>query len=72
VARSRRPAHSPTGAEVRRHLEEETDDAASGPVRALGPDRLAELLELLAPQVAALVRSGTISYPNPIGLTLPA
>lgn len=46
-----------------------TDEVAAGPVDALGPARLDELVGLLGPLVTAVVTSGTLAYPNPIGLT---
>lgn len=57
------------GAEMRRRVEAATDAAASGPVRALGPSGYAELLELLAPWVASIEDSGTLEYPNAMGVT---
>ena len=57
------------GLELRRHVEDVTDRAASGPVRALGPAGLDELVDLLAPWVDAVVGSGTLEYPNAMGVT---
>jgi len=63
---------TPRGVAVRDRVEQLTDAAALGPVRALGPSGVGELVELLSPWVAAVVGSGTVGYPNPIGLTPPA
>lgn len=59
------------GRAVRDEVERRTDAAAFGPVRTLGPQDLERLVELLAPVVAAVVGSGTVVYPNPMGLTAP-
>jgi len=59
------------GRRRRSEIEHVTDLAATGPVRALGGTGLAELTEALAPLVDAVVDSGTVAYPNPIGLTPP-
>ncbi|CAN5480028.1 hypothetical protein BH10ACT3_BH10ACT3_24480 [soil metagenome] len=62
---------TPVGTGQRDEIESATDRLALGPLRALG-GRVDELIDLLAPLVAAVVTSGTIAYPNPIGLTPPA
>ena len=62
-------ALTPAGAELRREVERATDVAASGPSAVLGPDGLDELVGLLDPWVDAIVGSGTLAFPNPIGLT---
>ena len=41
---------------------------AEGPTRALGADELDELLAIMRPLAAALAASGTIPFPNPIGV----
>lgn len=53
-------------------IEAETDRLAAGPVTALGPVRLAELVVLLTPIAERLRASGVIPYPNPIGVTPPS
>ena len=65
------PSPTERGRSVRQEIERRTDAAAMGPVRALGADGLARLVALLEPVVAAVVGSGTVAYPNPIGLTPP-
>ena len=57
------------GVELRSRIERDTDLAAAGPLRALGSAGSAELVELLAPWVDAIVGSGTVSFPNAMGLT---
>jgi len=58
--------------ELRKLLAEaDTDRMAAGPVRALGEDGLAELLGIMRPLAASLASSGTIPYPNPIGVPPP-
>ncbi|RTL66114.1 MAG: hypothetical protein EKK42_18340 [Pseudonocardiaceae bacterium] len=49
-------------------IEAATDVAAEGPWEALGPDATARLAELLTPLAAAVVRSGMIPEPNPVGI----
>jgi hypothetical protein len=56
------------GARAHAALEAGTDRSAEGPVRALGDDRLAELVALLRPLARELATSGAIPYPNPIGV----
>jgi hypothetical protein len=61
-------AVSALGAEVHATVEADTDRMAEGPTRALGRDGLDELLALMQPLASALAASGTIPYPNPIGV----
>jgi hypothetical protein len=56
------------GADAHAAIETDTDRMAEGPVRALGEDGLAELLGIMRPLAAALAASGTIPFPNPIGV----
>ncbi|ODU03370.1 MAG: hypothetical protein ABS81_14510 [Pseudonocardia sp. SCN 72-86] len=49
-------------------VEAATDAAAEGPWETLGPDATARLAELLTPLAAAVVRSGMIPEPNPVGI----
>lgn len=57
------------GLAQRAAIDQRTDEVAAGPVAALGDEGLRELIYRLAPMVAAVVGSGTVGYPNPIGLT---
>ena len=41
---------------------------AEGPLRALGQDGVNELLSIMRPLAIELAVSGTIPFPNPIGL----
>ena len=56
------------GLDAHASIEADTDRMAEGPVRALGEDGLAELLAILQPLAVALAESGTIPFPNPIGV----
>jgi hypothetical protein len=53
--------------EVERH----TDEAASGPWRALGQQGSTEVAALLRPVADAVVASGVVPFPNPVGLGWP-
>jgi len=66
AAAAARAAGRPPG--FRAGIEAATDRLAQAPVDALGPDGLDELCAGLRPLVAALVDSGTIGYPNPVGV----
>lgn len=66
VAAGARAAARPPG--FRDAIEATTDRLASAPVDALGPDGLEALCAGLRPLVGALVETGTISYPNPVGV----
>jgi hypothetical protein len=59
------------GVEARAAIEADTDRMALGPTRALGADELDELLGIMRPLAAALASSGTIPFPNPIGVPPP-
>jgi len=59
---------SPVGADAHAALEADTDRMAEGPTRALGADGLDDLLSIMRPLAAALFSSGTIPFPNPIGV----
>ena len=61
-----RAAARPAG--FRAAVEATTDELALAPVVALGDDGLDEACAGLLPLVEALVGSGTISYPNPVGV----
>ncbi len=56
------------GRDARDAIEADTDRMAEGPTRALGHDGLEELFAILRPIAAQLADSGTIPYPNPIGV----
>jgi hypothetical protein len=58
------------GVEAHAAIEADTDRMAEGPTRALGADGLAELLGIMRPLTAVLASSGTIPFPNPIGVPL--
>jgi len=49
-------------------VESETDRLAQGPVERLGGDGVAELISLLRPVATGLAASGTIQFPNAIGV----
>jgi hypothetical protein len=60
------------GAELRRWVEERTDDLALEPWRALGERERERLVELLDGPVRAIVSGGGVPFPNPMGLPAPA
>jgi hypothetical protein len=59
---------TPAGVALRREVEEQTDEAASAPVAALGPERTERLVELAGPLVAAILGGGGFVTGNPMGL----
>ena len=59
------------GSDAHDAIEVDTDRMAQGPTRALGEDGLTELLGIMRPLAAALAKSGTIPYPNAIGVPSP-
>ncbi|HJT03181.1 MAG TPA: hypothetical protein VJ757_06070 [Pseudonocardiaceae bacterium] len=59
---------TPAGAAQHDEIEAATDRAAMQPWRALGTPATARLAELLAPLAAAVVGSGILPTPNPVGL----
>ncbi|HEX3462178.1 MAG TPA: hypothetical protein VHT49_14825 [Acidimicrobiales bacterium] len=59
------------GQALRRAIEEGTDRLAAQPYRVLDEDRTRLLADELGPAVAALLASGVIPFPNPIGLPAP-
>jgi hypothetical protein len=61
-------AITPAGIDAHAAVEADTDRMAQGPTRALGEDGLVELLGIMRPLAAALASSGTIPFPNPIGV----
>ncbi|WP_326829449.1 hypothetical protein OIE13_02015 [Streptosporangium sp. NBC_01810] len=60
------------GTRVRERIERLTDEAASGPWRALGDERTSVLARLLRPLACAVVKSGFLPPLSPIGLPLPS
>jgi hypothetical protein len=62
---------TPTGQAVRRTIEEGTDRLAGQPYRDLDGDSARQLADELRPAVAALLATGVIPFPNPIGLPAP-
>lgn len=62
---------TPSGAEVRREVEEQTDHLAAGQLEALGPDGVDRVLALAEPLSRAVVDAGGLPIPNPMGVTRP-
>jgi hypothetical protein len=58
------------GRRLHERVEAATDAAAARPWHTLGAGATARLAELLAPLAAAVVDSGTLPVPNPVGLVL--
>jgi hypothetical protein len=58
------------GHELRRGIEQNTDRLAEAPVTALGTD-VERLLELAVPLARAVLDSGVVPVPNPMGVTRP-
>jgi hypothetical protein len=59
------------GHAARDELERRTDEAASGPWRALGTTASIEVAALLRPVATAVAASGVVPFPNPVGLGWP-
>lgn len=59
------------GRAARDDIERRTDQAASGPWRAVGTETTDEAQALLREVADAVVASGVIPFPNPIGMTWP-
>ncbi len=57
------------GHELRSSIEATTDRLALAPFAALAPAQLHELINALHPLALAISASGTIRYPNPMGLS---
>jgi helix-turn-helix protein len=55
------------GGRLHAEIEDTTDAAADGPWRALGDAATNRLADLLAPLAAAVLDSGTLPQPNPVG-----
>jgi hypothetical protein len=62
---------TPSGRSVRSKVERDTDRLAAEALGPLGRDDVLRLLELLAGLVTPIADSGTIPYPNPIGVPRP-
>ena len=62
------PQASPAGLELRRWLEQVTDGLAAPPFAALATRQRSVLLEGLRMMAGSVIGSGTIPFPNPIGL----
>ena len=62
---------SADGRNAKQHIEQATDRLASSPFEALGQARVERLIELLEPLTTAIIESGAVRYPNPMGLTAP-
>jgi hypothetical protein len=62
------PQASPAGLELRRRLEQVTDELAAPPFAALAVRERSVLLEGLRVMSGSVIGSGTIPFPNPIGL----
>ncbi|QRP44859.1 hypothetical protein [Amycolatopsis sp. FDAARGOS 1241] len=62
---------TPSGAEVRREVEEQTDHLAAEQLDALGPDAVERVLALAEPLSRAVVDAGGLPIPNPMGVTRP-
>ena len=59
------------GAELRRWVEDVTDDLALAPWRAAGETAAHRLLSLLEEPVRRIVEGGGVPFPNPMGLPAP-
>jgi len=59
---------SPAGLELRRWLEQVTDELAAPPFASLAARERSVLLEGLRTVTGSVIASGTIPFPNPIGL----
>jgi hypothetical protein len=59
---------APAGRELRASVERTTDHLAGLPWQHLDEVERTRLVELLTPSAAAVSRSGTLRYPNPMGL----
>jgi hypothetical protein len=62
---------SPAGAELRRWVEQLTDELAGRPYAVLEDEEQLAVLESLRPLVRSVAAAGVIPFPNPIGLPAP-
>lgn len=60
------------GHNFRSDIELRTDELSALPAGSVGDEELAKCLDHLAPAVARIVASGSIPFPNPMGLPTPA
>ena len=58
------------GRRLHSEIEEATDEAAASPWRALGTAATTRLVALLTPLAAAVLESGVLPQPNPVGLVV--
>ncbi len=63
---------TPAGALVRAEVERVTDELAAAPWSTLGPAATAALAAGLRPLTEAVIESGEIPFPNPIGVPRPS
>ena len=68
-----RPEGGPTaaGRQLRRDIEQRTDELATQPYRLLASDEVEEMIRLLSAIGRRIVTSGEIPFPNPMGLPEP-
>ena len=66
------PRASPAGLQLRSRLEQVTDELAAPPFAALTEPERSSLFEGLRMMSGSVIGSGTIPFPNPIGLPAPA
>lgn len=66
--------HEPTatGADLRRRIEQRTDELAVQPYEVLEPRAIDDLLDLLRSVAGPIATSGLVPFPNPMGLPKPA
>jgi hypothetical protein len=62
---------TPAGAELRQHIEDDTDRLAAPIVTAIGDDAAEELLALLRPLATAIMDAGAVPAHNNMGLPWP-
>lgn len=62
---------TPSGRQLRAHIEDTTDHLAAGPLEALGTHRVTRLVELLYPLAKRIVANDGIPVPNPMGVPWP-
>lgn len=59
------------GRNLRRHIEQRTDELALQPYRALGDEEIDDAIRMLGRLALHIVSSGEIPFPNPVGLPAP-
>ena len=65
-------ALTPRGQELREEIERVTDEVSLRPWNVLGPDGITEVAQRVSGPVRAILASGIIPFPNPMGLPQPA